>query len=217
VVIPLRDHLDEIMVRTRDLNIMSEDGHAVSWDPIRSEAAVPAGSTAAVEAAGAGGNVNLQPDAGDPGDDPEAATQAFDAARDQSERARREAPPLHEWDRATSTGEAPGRDAYALRLVVQRTLYDGGRVVTSTPSLKGLRKDAALFVHPQDLARIGVDEGESVRVTSARGTITLPVATHPSVPLGAARLPFTADGHGAAELIDTTSMVTDLRVETIRP
>jgi anaerobic selenocysteine-containing dehydrogenase len=71
-------------------------------------------------------------------------------------------------------------------------------------------------VHPHDLADIGVEEGAQVRVTSARATITLPVRTHPTVPAGTARLSFTADGRGAAELIDTTAMVTDLRVETIR-
>jgi predicted molibdopterin-dependent oxidoreductase YjgC len=216
VVLPLRDHLDEIMVRTRDLNIMSEDGHAVSWDPIRSEAAVPAGSTQAVEGSGAGGNVNITPETGDPFDDPEAAAHAVDEARDQSERGRREAPPLHEWDRQAASTHVPGRDSYALRLVVQRTLYDGGRIVSCTPSLAALRKDPVLLVHAHDLANIGVDEGMDVRVTSSRATVTLPVRVDPSVPAGTARVQFTADGRGAAELIDTTAMVTDLRVETIR-
>jgi predicted molibdopterin-dependent oxidoreductase YjgC len=110
----------------------------------------------------------------------------------------------------------PGRDSYALRLVVQHTLYDGGRIVTCTPSLATLRKDPVLLVHPHDLANIGVDEGAQVRVTSSRATVTLPVRVDRSVPAGTARLPFTADGRGAAEIIDTTAMVTDLRVETIR-
>jgi NADH-quinone oxidoreductase subunit G len=216
VVVPLRDHLDEIMVRTRELNIMSEDGQAVSWDPIRSEAAVPAGSTAAVESAGAGGNVNLQPESGDPDDDPRAAARAVDEARDESERAKRDAPALHTWSPDGPAADAPGRDKYALRLVVQRPLYDGGRIVTTTPALRDLRVEPVLLVHPHDLADIGVEEGANVRVTSARATVTLPVRTHPSVPTGTARVPFTADGRGAAELIDTTAMVTDLRVETIR-
>jgi NADH-quinone oxidoreductase subunit G len=217
VVLPLRDHLDEIMVRTRDLNIMSEDGHAVSWDPIRSEAAVPAGSTAAVEAAGAGSDVNITPEAGDVNDDPTKAAQAFDEAKGASERARREAPGLQVWDRDVVKSDPPARDAYALRLVSQPTLYDGGRIVTTTPALAPLRKEPELLVHPHDLANIGVAEGDRVRVTSARATITLPVRTHPAVPAGTASLPFTADGRGAAELIDTASLVTDLRVETIRP
>jgi NADH-quinone oxidoreductase subunit G len=216
VVLPVRAHLDEILLRTRELNIMSEDGQAVSWDPIRSEAAAPAGSTAAVEASGAGGNVNITPDAGDPSDSPEEAAAALDDAHTVSATADRDAPALHVWDRSAGSVDPPGRDAYALRLVAQRTLYDGGRIVASTPALAGLRKEPVLLVHAQDLARIGVEDGASVRVTSARATVTLPVRTDPSVPAGMARLPFTADGRGAAELIDTTAMVTDLRVETIR-
>lgn len=216
VVLPLREHLGEILLRTRDLNIMAEDGQAVSWDPIRSEAAVPAGSTAAVEASGAGANVNITPDAGDPSDSPEAAAAALDDAHAVSATADRDAPALHVWDRTAGSVDPPGRDAYALRLVVARTLYDGGRIVVETPSLAPLRKDPVLLVHAQDLARIGVDEGTPVRVTSSRATVTLPVLVHPSVPAGMARLPFTADGRGAAELIDTTTVVTDLRVETIR-
>jgi NADH-quinone oxidoreductase subunit G len=215
VVLPLRAHLDEIRVRTRDLNIMSEDGHAVSWDPIRSEAVVPAGSTAAVEGAGAGGNVNITPDVGDPEESPAEAARSVDDARAESERAEREAPALHVWDRSTTDGDAPSRDAYALRLVSQRRLYDGGRIVTCTPSLAPLRAEVVLLVHPHDLANIGVEEGERVRVTSSRATATIAVRTHPSVPAGVAALPFSADGKGAAELIDTTTMVTDLRVETM--
>ncbi len=216
IVLPVREHLDAVMLRTRELNIMADDGQAVSWDPIRADAAVPAGSTAAVEGAGAGSNVNLQPDVDDPEHDPKAAAQAVGAARDQSERLAREAPELYVWDGAANDLDAPGRDAYALRLVAGRSLYDGGRITMCTPALAPLRKDAALLVHPQDLARIGVDEGDSVRVTSSRATATLAVRTHGSVPAGTAQLFFGADGQGAAELIDTTTMVTDLRVETIR-
>src|SRR5581483_4450028 len=36
VLLPVRAHIDEVALRTRDLNIMAEDGSAVSWDPIRS-------------------------------------------------------------------------------------------------------------------------------------------------------------------------------------
>ena len=36
------------------------------------------------------------------------------------------------------------------------------------------------------------------------------------MPAGIAQLDFSADGEGAAELIDANSAVTDLRVETLR-
>ena len=37
VVLPLREHLDEIVLRTRDLSILADDGPGTSWDPIKVE------------------------------------------------------------------------------------------------------------------------------------------------------------------------------------
>jgi hypothetical protein len=37
-----------------------------------------------------------------------------------------------------------------------------------------------------------------------------------SVPAGTAMIPFSADGGGAARLIDASAPVTDLRLETLR-
>jgi NADH-quinone oxidoreductase subunit G len=37
VVLPMREHVDEIVLRTRDLTIMAEDGSGASWDPIKVE------------------------------------------------------------------------------------------------------------------------------------------------------------------------------------
>ena len=62
----------------------------------------------------------------------EDATRAADAA------AAPDVPALHVWDAAPPSTEAPGRDAYALRLVAGRTLYDRSRVVVETPVLGGL-------------------------------------------------------------------------------
>ena len=77
------------------------------------------------------------------------------------------APAVYVWDRhGAGTGAVPP-DAYSLRLVAARTLYDAGRIVSSSPSLAALAPGAALVVHPSDLDRIGVAaEGDDVRVTS---------------------------------------------------
>jgi formate dehydrogenase major subunit len=112
--------------------------------------------------------------------------------------------------------ELPARDAYALRLVTGRTLYDGGRMVTSSPAIAALARDVALLVSATDLARIGVDEGATVKVTSQRTSLNLVVRAESRLPAGIARLTFTPDHEGAAELIDLTAAVTDIRVETLR-
>jgi NADH-quinone oxidoreductase subunit G len=42
VVVPMAAHLDEIVMRTRDLSLMSDDGSGTSWDPIKVEGEAPA-------------------------------------------------------------------------------------------------------------------------------------------------------------------------------
>src|SRR5204863_8088060 len=106
----------------------------------------------------------------------------------------------------------PAADAYSLRLVVSRSLYDDGTLVQRSPSLARLASAPALRVNPSDLDRLGVTSGGSVRVTSSRTSLELPVAADPAVPRGGARL---AWGGRAADLIDATSAVTDVRVETV--
>ena len=97
--LPLRDHRDEIVLRTRDLSIMADDGSGTSWDPIKVE-----------------------------------------PVRCRPTRPRRSTPPNPRprhptctcGDASAPSPAAPGRDAYALRLVVGRALYDDGRIVDAS-------------------------------------------------------------------------------------
>ena len=124
--------------------------------------------------------------------------------------------PMIVWDRRFGSPELPARDAYALRLVTGRTLYDGGRAVVSSPAIAGLARDVALLVSATDLARIGVAEGTTVKVTSSRTSLNLAVRLESRLPAGIARLAFAPDRAGAADLIDLAAPVTDIRVETLR-
>ena len=214
VVVPLREHLEEVVLRTRELTILAEDGHGASWDPIKVEGTVPADSTNAVEASGAGFEP-IDPAAGGIGSDATAAAHAVEDAHAGIATAE-SAPDLHIWDRVLPTGETPARDAYALRLVVGHTLYDGGRIVSESPALVRVRQRPELHVNPHDAGQLGVASGTEVRVTSARGSQVVVVHHDPGVPVGVARYDFTADGEGVATLIDATQRVTDLRVETLR-
>ncbi len=200
VVLPLRDHHGEIVLRTRALSILAEDGSGTSWDPIKvvgepveesgsDDAGVPPGEEEPAEIAGA----DRAPDAG-----------------------AGSAPSLWQWDGAVPSTGAPTRDAYALRLVVGRRLYDNGRLVSESPALGSLRRPFTLAVNPRDAARLGVDAGARVRVTSTRGSQTVGIETDARVPAGVARYDFSADGEGAAALVDADATVTDVRVETIQ-
>jgi NADH-quinone oxidoreductase subunit G len=127
-----------------------------------------------------------------------------------------EAPTLYAWDRDIDTTAVPARDGYALRLVVGRKLYDAGRLVEHSPSLAGLGVETVLKVASADAQRLGVTNGESVKLTGERGSITVTIQATRGVAPGVGVLAFAADGRGAAELIDVHAPVTDVRVETLR-
>ena len=113
--------------------------------------------------------------------------------------------------------QAPPVDAYSLRLVAVRTLYDAGSLVSRSPSLAALAEQPCLRANPADLGRMGVKTGDRVRVSSSRKSLVLDVAADPHVLRGSAVLAFNAPGDGACDLIDATQPFTDLRVETVVP
>jgi len=100
--------------------------------------------------------------------------------------------------------------------VAGHLLYDAGSTVTESPSLSPLAPGSVLLLHRSDRERIGVDDGGEVRVTTTRGSLTIPVRTDDATPQGVAFLGFNQGGAGAGHLIDATEPVTDLRVESLR-
>ena len=112
------------------------------------------------------------------------------------------------------TEERP-RDAYALRLVCDRTLYDEGTALRFSPSLSNLAEPAVLRMSPYDFDRLGVTDGTDVRLSSERGSCVVPVVGDRGIPRGAAALAVNRPGVRATELIDAASPVTELRVETL--
>jgi NADH-quinone oxidoreductase subunit G len=109
--------------------------------------------------------------------------------------------------------EPPLLDAYSLRLVVRRKLYDRGTLVQHSPSLADLAERATLRLHPQDFDRLGIVSGDDVRVTSSRGHVTVATRPEVAVPRGVAVLDANKGGGRANVLIDANTPVTDVRVE----
>jgi anaerobic selenocysteine-containing dehydrogenase len=126
-------------------------------------------------------------------------------------------PPALRYRPAAPARRAPPVDAYSLRLVAVRALYDAGALVSHSPSLAALAKGPCLRANPADLGRMGVKTGDRVRVSSSRKSLLLDVAADPHVLRGSAVLAFNAPGEGAADLIDAGQPITDLRVETVGP
>ncbi len=214
VVVPIVDHPDEIVVHAT-----VEYQAGVSWEPIRpgvaaEETATSAAGSGAVAAAGTGAGTTIEPGLTMRGPAPdEDAAQGIAAAVAEEASVR---PGIHRW-----TGDAPPapsvpRDAYSLRLVAARRLYDAGRSSSRSRAIAGLAPGAALVVHPSDLLRVGVThEDVLVRVTSERGSVTLPVRIDAAVAPGTAFMAVAQPGDvGPFDLIDVDAPVTELRVET---
>ena len=107
------------------------------------------------------------------------------------------------------------RNSYEFRLVSGRKLYDKAVGTTTSQSLANLADAAAVYVHPNDLERIGKSDGASVRVSSNSGAIALPVHGSSAVVRGTAFVPFNLAGADVRELIRHDQAVTDVRIEGI--
>ncbi|MHB1924149.1 MAG: NADH-quinone oxidoreductase subunit NuoG [Acidimicrobiales bacterium] len=116
----------------------------------------------------------------------------------------------------SGSGDPAPPDAYSLRLVAGRKLYDGAVSVRHSPSLAGLAAPAGIRVNPYDLDRLGLHSGDRVRISAPRGSFVLPAAADPGVPRGSAWMPFSQPDGGASRLIDSAESVTDVRLETVQ-
>jgi NADH-quinone oxidoreductase subunit G len=161
-------------------------------------------------------------DQGDPATEhdqsPEAQTETDDAASSEAEVSEPSAarPPLVTASFSAPAAEVPAADAYSLRLVSGRKLYDDGVVVRQSPALRPLAKAACLRVNPYDLDRLGVQTGGQVRLRSPRLTATIEVIADGGVPRGGAVLPFNLADLRAGDLIDVTKAVAEVAIETVR-
>jgi anaerobic selenocysteine-containing dehydrogenase len=125
-------------------------------------------------------------------------------------------PPLLTVDALDQPSPAPRPDAYAVRLVSARKLYDAGAIVQHCSSLAHLAPRTRLRMSDHDLDRLGVRTGDRVKVSSPRSSATIEVEVDDRVPRGSASLTFNGPGDAdAADLIDATQPITALRVETV--
>jgi len=154
-------------------------------------------------------------DAGDQSDENEAepAAEAVDANA-RAEAASDARPDTVVFARS-SPYESPAVDSYSLRLVAARKLYDLGTLVQHSPSLAALAPGSKLLVHPSDLDRLGVHDGDNVKVTSSRTTVTIDAHASSAIPKGSAVLTVNQPGPDPADLIDATQAITDIRIETV--
>src|SRR5690606_8446369 len=93
-------------------------------------------------------------------------------------------------------------------------LYDLGTRTQHSPALAHLAGGTGLSVNPYDFDRLGVSEGDDVRVTSARASVVVGIVADPGVPRGTGVMYVNQPGIRVTDLIDANGVVTDIRVET---
>ena len=216
-MLPIADFPDEIVFQ----HVLGFTA-GVSWEPIKpgvaaDESHLSSLGTGAVAASGTGSDP-IKPGLASgegAGGGRSVAEEAVEAATE--ELATR--PALHVWDRAVTPPTPtcpPTRTVSASWPPARSTTPDAS--VASGPSLAALATGAALVVHPSDLSRIGVSaEGDDVRVTTPRGTVTIAVRTDAATAPGTAFMAVRpARRRRPQRPRDLADAVTDLRVETTR-
>ena len=120
-------------------------------------------------------------------------------------------------DVAVHRVDVPLADAYALRLVLVRRLYDRGNAMQGSPDLAALIGETALAVHPRDLDHLGLTSGARVLARCAGGDFKLSVVTDETVLRGTCVAPIATLAGGidvVARMFDPSSPVSQLRLET---
>ncbi|MFM7068613.1 MAG: NADH-quinone oxidoreductase subunit NuoG [Actinomycetes bacterium] len=114
--------------------------------------------------------------------------------------------------------EVPAQNSYSLRVVVNRSLYDNGTLLSHCPSSASLCRPATLVLGPADAESIAVSSGAEVVVTAQRATIRAQVTVAAGVPRGSAvlrhnLLPVDDSGADPGRIVIAGDLVTEIRVE----
>ena len=114
--------------------------------------------------------------------------------------------------------DVPLADNYSFRLLVGRRLYDRGIAMQGSPALHGLIETTTLRLNHLDLDRLGLDSGDVVSASGARGTIELTVALDDAVARGVTEIAFgtlSDSGEDAVRtLTERGAVINQIRLET---
>jgi formate dehydrogenase alpha subunit len=103
--------------------------------------------------------------------------------------------------------ELPDRD-YPLILNTGRILYHwhGGTITRRVPGLLELAPRLEVMIHPADARRLGIAEGDAVRVASRRGELTAHARLTDAVRPGAVFVPFVKLQESAANFLTNSAL-----------
>lgn len=123
-------------------------------------------------------------------------------------------PPMLGLPDSAGAPHVPPRDSYSARLVTLRRIYDHGTMVNACQSLATLACEPVARVSPHDLEQLGVADGGEARLRSAQGGFVIKARADSGVPRGVVALEIGMGGNDASALVDASSAVTEVRMET---
>ena len=121
--------------------------------------------------------------------------------------------PQPAWEPPAAPTDLGGTDAYSLRVVISRKLYDQGTLVQHCPNSAGLAEAATARVGTDDASKLGVTDGAVVRLSAHGRSIALPAVVDAGVPKGTIVVPTAHDGADPRALVDASRVVVEARVE----
>ena len=125
----------------------------------------------------------------------------------------------------------PAPVQYAFRLVATRQLYGNGVVNNACEHLSSLGDSPAVRLSPRDMDKLGITDGDLLRLTNGDVTCVLPARRDVSLSEGSVGVTFNQDlpessvtvGDSSvarsqiSTLIECAQRVTEVRVETVKP
>jgi predicted molibdopterin-dependent oxidoreductase YjgC len=144
-----------------------------------------------------------------------AAVSPIYAAIDSADREGREGVLIRGGDvvAAADPTPVPAPDAYSLRLVATRSMYDLGTFLQHSPSSAQLAPGTVVRLNPVDFSGLGVDAGAEVTVSSPHGSLRTNVLPDAGVPRGSAAMVLNQPDLDVLALVGAGAAVTDVRVE----
>jgi formate dehydrogenase major subunit len=100
-----------------------------------------------------------------------------------------------------------------MRLVVDRTLYDGGELLSHSPSTAVLTPSSEVRLSPADATALGVADGDRVTLTGRAGSLTAPVRLDAGLGRGTVAMRHGVGPQVPAPLLSVDETVIDVRVE----
>lgn len=125
-------------------------------------------------------------------------------------------PPM---DAGPDVGRVSVEDArgYPYTLVLGDVLFDRGALMTRSPTIADLAGEPWALIHPQDAAALGTVEGDSVVISSRRGSVAVRARISSSIRAGEVYLPRGYDAAPANRLVDAREPVTHVQVQALAP